>query len=143
MLKAYCWVIRTQPLSLLILFLLYWCIPYNPENMLKTSPRAQYAEADLDKKSCPGLKTTTVWKSILHKFKIPLNWNPRKSVMYCEFSKNDVLLMQQLKVLMASSSKTALWNILFSRISIQGDFEPIWDTLSCCGGLLAWAWLFI
>ena len=36
--------------------------------------------------------------------------------MYCEFSKNDILLMQQLKVLMANSIKTVLWNARFSRI---------------------------
>ena len=41
--------------------------------------------------------------SILYRSKITLYWNPRKSGMYYEFSKNDILLMQQLKVLVASS----------------------------------------
>ena len=31
----------------------------------------------------------------------------------------------------------------FSRIFIQGDFKPLWDNLSSCGGQMAWAWLFI
>ena len=53
--------------------------------------------------------------------------------MYYEFSKNDILLMQQLKVLVASSIKTVLRNARFSRILIHGYFEPKWDTLSCCG----------
>ena len=62
-------------------------------------------------------------------------WNPRKLGMYVEFSKNYILLMQQLKVLVASSIKTVLWNARFSRILIYGYFEPIWDTLSCCCSL--------
>ena len=97
--------------------------------------RSQYVEADLNKKSCSSPKITTAWKSILYRSKITLYWNPRKSGMYYEFSKNDILLMQQLKVLVASSIKTVLWNARFSRILIYGYFEPIWDTLSCCGSL--------
>ena len=57
--------------------------------------------------------------------KSPYYWNPRKLGMYCEFSKNDILLMQQLKILVASRIKTVLWNEWFSRISIYGYFEPI------------------
>ena len=37
--------------------------------------------------------------------------------------------MQKVKVLMASSIKTVLWNARFSRILIYGYFEPIWDKL--------------
>jgi hypothetical protein len=43
--------------------------------------------------------------------------------------------MQQLKVLVASSIQTVLWNEQFSRILIYGYFEPTWDTHSSCGGL--------
>ena len=50
--------------------------------------------------------------------------------MYYEFSKNDILLMQQLKVLVPSRIKTVLWNAQFSRILICGYFEPLLDTLS-------------
>ena len=38
------------------------------------------------KKSCSGSKITEGWKVILLRFKITLNQNPRKSVMYYEFS---------------------------------------------------------
>ena len=79
---------------------------------------SQYVEADLNKKSCSGPKTTTAWKVTQYRFKITLNWNPRKSGMYWEFSKTDILLMQQLKVLAESSSKTVLWDAWFPRISI-------------------------
>ena len=48
---------------------------------------SQYVEADLNKKSCSSLKTTTAWKGIPYRFKITINQNPRKSDMYCEFSK--------------------------------------------------------
>ena len=61
--------------------------------------------------------------------------NPRKLGMYYEFSQYHILQMQQLKVLIASSIKTVLWNARFSMISIYGYFEPIWNTLSCCGSL--------
>ena len=81
---------------------------------------SQYVEAGLNKRSCSGLKKTTAWKSIPCRFKIIIFWNPRKSGMYYEFSKNDILLMQQLKVLVVSSVETILWNVLFSRILIYG-----------------------
>ena len=40
---------------------------------------SQYVEADLNKNSCSGLKTTRAWKGISYRFKITQNWNPRKS----------------------------------------------------------------
>ena len=80
-------------------------------------------EADLSKKSCSGPKITTAWKSILkgpksRYIEILQNWA-------CTFQKNNSFLMQQLKVLVASSVKTVLWNAWFSRILIYGYFEPI------------------
>ena len=104
-------------------------------SMGKIGYPAQYVAADLNKKSCSGPKITTAWKSILYRSKITLYWNLRKSGMYYEFWKHDILLMQQLKVLVAISIKTVLWNAWFSRILIHGYFEPIWDTLSCCVSL--------
>ena len=69
-----------------------------PSLKLHNQVRPQYVEVDLNKKSYSGSKTTTAWKVIPCRLKINHNWNPRKSGMYCEFSKNDILLMQQLKV---------------------------------------------
>ena len=34
---------------------------------------SQYVEADLNKKFCSSLKTTTAWKGIPYKFKITIN----------------------------------------------------------------------
>jgi hypothetical protein len=76
-----------------------------------------YVEADLNKRSCSGLKTPTSWKNILYRSKIPLYWNPRKSVMNCEFLKNDSN---------AATQSARLWNEQFSRILIYGYFEPKW-----------------
>ena len=67
--------------------------------------KSQYVEAELNKKSYSGPKITTAWKSILYRSKITLYRNPWKKGVYYEFSKNNILLTQQLKVLVASSIK--------------------------------------
>ena len=92
--------------------------------------KSQYVEAELNKKSYSGPKITTAWKSILYRSKITLYRNPWKKGVYYEFSKINILLTQQLKVLVASSIKAVLWNVRFSRILIYDYFEPIWDTCS-------------
>ena len=52
-----------------------------------------------------------------------------------KYSKNDILLIQQLKVVAASFTKTILWNAQVCRISNYGDSSLIWYNLWCCGCL--------
>ena len=66
---------------------------------------SQYVAADLNKKSCSGPKIKV---SYIPRFKIAIYQNPTKSGMYNDFFKNNNSLMQQLKVLVASSIKTVL-----------------------------------
>ena len=69
-------------------------------------------------KSCSGPKISTAWKNILYRSKITLYWNPRKSGMYYEFSKNDILLMQHLKALEIKGKK---WkNMIIIRLKNRG-----------------------
>ena len=46
-------------------------------------------DADVNKKSASGSKTTVARKGIQYRFKITLKRNRRKSGVYCEFSKTD------------------------------------------------------
>ena len=48
---------------------------------------------------------STAWKNILYRSKITLYWNHRKSGMYYEFSKNDILLIQHLRALEIKGKK--------------------------------------
>ena len=54
-----------------------------------------------------------------------------------------MLLKRKIVILKNFFWKFTVLHFRFSKNLIYGDFDPIKDTLSCCGGLRVWAWLFI
>ena len=87
----------------------------------------------LNKKSCLSPKTTAGWKVMPYRSKITLNHNPRKSVMYYEFSK-EVFFDQQL--FFQEQKKMSKEQFLFSFLCIvkqkkknrsdPKNFEKFW-----------------
>ena len=67
-----------------------------------------------------------------------------KKLNNCWYVYKIILLLKKEVV---KSKKDFYWkfivNVRFSRFFSYGDFEPIGDNLSSCGGLRAWAWLFV
>ena len=66
----------------------------------------------------------------------PLSLKSYKLGNMVKYSKNDILLIQQLKVVAASSTKTVLWNVRVCRISNYGDPCPLGYDLCRCGSLV-------